>query len=63
MCLSTVYRNDQEQSNILMENVQTIECRGNEVTLTDLFGRQMTIQGELKKASLTEGYALVREIA
>lgn len=63
MCLSTVYRNDREDDNILMKNVQTIECRNGDVILTDLFGRQLSIHGELLKASLTDAYALVKESA
>ena len=63
MCLSTVYKNTQEPENVLMKNVMTIECDGPDVILTDLMGRQMVIHGELKKASLTDGFALVRESA
>ena len=59
MCLSTVYRNTQEPDNIIMKNVMTIECQGEEIVLTDLMDRQMTVRGELKRACLTDGYALV----
>ena len=61
MCLSTVYRDKISPDNIIMKNVQTIECNGKTITLTDLMDRQVTLNGELVKASLTEGTAVVSE--
>ncbi|WP_274941177.1 CooT family nickel-binding protein [Chordicoccus furentiruminis] len=61
MCLSTVYKETQEPENILMKNVMTIECHPQEVVLTDLMGRKMTIPGILRQANLVDGYALVEE--
>ena len=58
MCLSTVYKETQEPENILMKNVMTIECHPQEVVLTDLMGRKMTIPGILRQANLVDGYAL-----
>ena len=61
MCLSTVYKETQEPENTLMKNVMTIECHPQEVVLTDLMGRKMTIPGILRQANLVDGYALVEE--
>ena len=61
MCLSTVYKESKEPENILMKNVMTIECRNGNVILTDLMGRELTIPGELKRASLVDGFALIEE--
>ena len=61
MCLSTVYKETITPDNIIMKNVQTIECHGDTITLTDLMDRQITIHGQLAKASLTEGIAVVSE--
>ena len=61
MCISTVYKETQEPENILMKNVMTIECHPQEVVLTDLMGRKMTIPGILRQANLVDGYALVEE--
>ena len=61
MCLSTVYREKISPENIIMKNVRAIECRGREITLTDLMDRQMTVIGELAMADLTGGEALIRE--
>ena len=61
MCLSTVYKNELDPEFIAMRNVMTIECRGNQVILTDLMERQMVLEGQLEKANLVDGYAVVRE--
>ena len=61
MCLSTVYRNQVEPESIAMRNVMTIECRGSQVILTDLMERQIVLDGQLEKANLVDGYAIVKE--
>ena len=61
MCLSTVYKNVMEPASILMKNVMSIECRDGQVILTDLLDRQMTIEGQLERANLVDGYVIVRE--
>ena len=61
MCLSTVYKNKLEPECMVMKNVMTIECRDGYVILTDLLERQVAIEGELEKANLVDGIAIVRE--
>ena len=61
MCLSTVYKNKLEPEAIIMKNVMTIECRDGLVILTDLMERQVAIEGQLEKANLVDGIAIVRE--
>lgn len=60
MCLSTVYRDAVEPTNVAMQNVMKIECRDGSVILTDLFDRQLTIEGELIMANLVDGVAVVK---
>ncbi|MDY5943111.1 MAG: CooT family nickel-binding protein [Oscillospiraceae bacterium] len=55
MCLSTVYRNEQKKENLLCSDVTTIETDGRIVTLTDLFGRKMSVEGFVRRADLTGG--------
>ena len=59
MCLSTAYKNDVADNNLLMGNVQKIECREGNVVLTDLFERQMTIAGTVKMADLVNGKVII----
>ena len=61
MCLSTVYKNRLDPETIVMKNVMSIECRDGMVILTDLMERQVAIEGELEKANLVDGIAIVRE--
>lgn len=61
MCLSTVYKNTMEPASIVMKNVMAIECREGKVILTDLMGRQVEIVGTLERASLVDGYVIVKE--
>ena len=35
MCLSTVYKNEKEEANVIMRNVMRIDCTDTTVTLTD----------------------------
>ena len=60
MCLSTAYKNEISESTAIMNNVMTVECSENEVTLIDLMGRRCTVEGRLLKASLTDGYVILK---
>lgn len=59
MCLSTAYKNEISDETALMSNVMVVECGEGTVTLTDLMGRQMTVEGTLLKADLTDGYVIL----
>ena len=61
MCLSTVYKNKMAPETVVMKNVMAIECRDGCVILTDLMERQVSIEGQLEKANLVDGYVIVRE--
>lgn len=63
MCLSTVYKNTMEEASIAMKNVMKIECREDEVILTDLMDRTVAIKGKLEQANLVDGYVIVKETA
>jgi predicted RNA-binding protein len=60
MCLSSVYKNEQTKENLLASDVSTIETDGGTVTLTDLFGRRITVEGTLKRADLTGGVVILQ---
>lgn len=60
MCLSTVYKNEVSESTAIMGNVMEIECQGDKVILTDLMGRQMTVEATLLRASLTDGFVILK---
>ena len=60
MCLSNVYKNEQSKENLLASDVASIEMAGGAVTLTDLFGRTLTVEGTLKRADLTGGVVILQ---
>ena len=59
MCLSTVYQNEQTKDNLLCTDVTTIESDGHTVTLTDLFGRRISVAGFVRRADLTGGTVIL----
>ncbi|MDY6443948.1 MAG: CooT family nickel-binding protein [Bacteroidales bacterium] len=60
MCLSNVYKNEKSRENLLASDVAAIETDGNVVTLTDLFGRKLSVEGTLKRADLTGGVVILQ---
>ena len=61
MCLATAYNTQAAEENLLLRNVQRIECHDGQVFLTDLMDRQVVIEGELVMADLVENVVIVRE--
>ncbi len=61
MCLSTVYKNEKTDANVVMRNVMAIECKDGCVLLTDLMERTVAIEGQLLSANLVDGFVIVRE--
>ena len=60
MCLSTVYKNEKTESAVIMKNVMSIECKDGCVILTDLMDRQVSIEGQLERANLVDGFVIVK---
>ena len=61
MCLSTVYKNQRTEENVVMKNVMRSECVDGCVILTDLMERSVAIEGTLESANLVDGYVVVKE--
>lgn len=61
MCLSTVYKNDRKEENVVMKNVMRIDCKDGCVILTDLMERTVAIEGTLESANLVDGFVVVKE--
>ena len=59
MCLSTVYKNQKEDYNILCQYVATITADGDKLTFVDVLGDSVTITGKLLSADLTAGTGIV----
>ena len=59
MCLSTIYKNEKQDSNVLCQYVATITAEGDKLTFVDVMGETMSITGRLVKADLTAGTVIV----
>lgn len=59
MCLSTIYKNEKQDDNILCKFVATIEVEGDTLTFVDVMGMVTKITGRLVRADLTAGTVIV----
>ena len=59
MCLSTIYKNEKADNNILCRFVATITADGDQLTFVDVMGDSMTLTGRLVQADLTAGTVIV----
>lgn len=59
MCLATVYKGEQKPENIVLTNVQRIDCQDGQILLTDIMERQAVIVGRLVSIDLVGNTALI----
>ena len=61
MCLSTVYKNEISDANMLAKNVADIKVDGGTIIFTDLMGIRTEFDGSLEKIDLMDNYVIVKE--
>ena len=61
MCLSTVYRNDKQEENVLCRFVASIRVEGDDISFTDIMGETVTVKGSLVSADLTAGTVIIAQ--
>ena len=61
MCLSTVYKNEVNDANMLARNVADIKVDNGQIIFTDLMGIRTTFDGTLQKVDLMDNYVIVSE--
>ena len=49
MCLSKVYIDDNGKKKLLAEEVASVEVKGNQVLLKNLFGEEKKVEASIKK--------------
>lgn len=59
MCISTAY-NQSENGEILAEYIASIKQQGNTIIMTDIMGKDTTVQGVLLSADLTRGTLIIK---
>ena len=60
MCLSTVYKNEVNDANLLARNVADIKVENGRIIFTDLMGIRTVFDGSLEKVDLMDNYIIVR---
>ena len=60
MCLSTVYKNEVNDANMLARNVADIKVENGQIIFTDLMGIRTVFDGSLEKIDLMDNYVIVR---
>ena len=59
MCLSTIYRNEKQDDNVLCTFVSSITANGDELTFVNIMGESVTVTGRLVSADLTAGTVII----
>ena len=59
MCLSNVYKDSVDDSNLLAKNVADIKFQDGKIYFTDIMGIRTAFDGELKQIDLTENFIIV----
>lgn len=60
MCLSTVYKNNVAEENMLARNVADIRVQDGKVVLTDLMGIRTELDAMLDRIDLMENYIILK---
>ena len=61
MCLSTVYKNEVDDANMLAKNVADVRIENGRILFTDLMGIRTVFDGTLEKVDLMDNYIIVRD--
>ena len=61
MCLSTVYKNEVNDANMLAKNVADVRIENGRILFTDLMGIRTGFDGTLEKVDLMDNYIIVRD--
>ena len=61
MCLSTVYKNEVSDANMLARNIADVRIKNGKILFTDLMGIRTVFDGTLEKVDLMDNYIIVKE--
>lgn len=59
MCMVSLYKHEKKPENLLMENVFRVVDKDGLLQLTDIMGRQLTMEGRIALADLNNNFILV----
>ena len=61
MCLSTVYKYEVSDANMLAKNVADVRIENGQILFTDLMGIRTVFDGTLEKVDLMDNYIIVKD--
>ena len=61
MCLSTVYKTDGAQKQMLCKNVSTVTMKDGKYIFTDIMGIPYTYPGKIERIDLMDNYIYVTD--
>jgi len=59
MCLATAYQKSDNDSKILCKNVTRIDVDGKKITLSNIMGEELIVEGELILVDLLENKVII----
>jgi predicted RNA-binding protein len=60
MCLSAVYKTGpSDQRELIADSVSTVRTDGSRITLTDILGQEITVEGSIKNVDLIGNSILI----
>lgn len=62
MCMSTAYEQREGENILLCENVKNVTVDDKQVTLVDILGYTVTIQGIIKQVDLMKNIMLIEAV-
>ncbi len=59
MCMVSLYNKEKKPENLLMENVFRVVDRDGVLQMTDIMGRQLSLEGKIALADLNNNFIVV----
>lgn len=59
MCLATAYKNAQDTEQVICDNITKITVDGNTVTLIDIIGEEIKVEGTIAMVDLTKSVVII----
>ncbi|MBE6014590.1 MAG: CooT family nickel-binding protein [Lachnospiraceae bacterium] len=59
MCLATAYKNKETKEQIICENITKILIDGDNITMLDILGDEIKVEGKISMVDLTKSVVII----
>ncbi len=59
MCLATAYKNKETKEQIICENITKILIDGDSITMLDILGDEIKVEGKISMVDLTKSVVII----